>query len=221
LKIKDYPPCERPRERLISVGAKNLSTSELLTILLGFGGPQNPVETIAQSLITTFGPQGLITASVEQLTQVKGISHAKAATLLAAIEFGRRLFAPVPLKVHHRIRTLDEMYALIRTKIMGEMTENLYLFYLTIKGVVIKEETIIGVSPDALTLDLKTLVIRALKSECYGVMMAHNHPSGDLTPSMNDYEVTTRFGEALEMVGILLIDHLVVTGEGYLSLVNP
>jgi DNA repair protein RadC len=216
--IRDLPEDERPRERLVSYGPQALSSAELLAILLRTGTQKFSVIALAEQLLSHFGSlRSLACASIEQMGAINGIGTAKAAQIQAAIELGKRLAAisenPKPV-----IRTPNEVYSLVSPELRDEAKEHFKALLLDTKNQVIRIRTISIGSLNASLIHPRELYREAISAASASVIVVHNHPSGDPTPSREDVEVTKRLIEAGKVIGIELLDHVVVGDGRFVSL---
>jgi DNA repair protein RadC len=218
LMIRDVPQVERPRERLISDGPESLANHELLAILLRTGTKDESALQLAHRLLNHFeGLRLLKDATIEEMTSIKGIGAAKAVQILAAIELGRRI---------HRLR-YDERYVIRSPEdgakyVMEDMRflsqEHFVCLYLNTKNQVIHRKTVFIGSLNASIVHPREVFKEAIKRSAASIICAHNHPSGDPTPSREDIEVTKRLVECGRMIGIELLDHLIIGEQKFVSL---
>ncbi len=213
LTIKDLPADERPRERLVRYGAEALSNAELLAIILRVGTQEYSAIGLAEHMLSRFnGLKGIATSSVEDLSRIKGLGIAKAAQIKAMAELGKRLAASVG---HSRptIRSPQDAADLVMPELRDEPQEHFKGIFLNSKNEVLKIRTITIGSLDASMIAPRELFRDAISTNSASVIIAHNHPSGDPTPSQEDITVSKRLSEAGKVVGIEVLDHLVI-GEG-------
>ncbi|MBW1659782.1 MAG: DNA repair protein RadC [Deltaproteobacteria bacterium] len=210
-KIKDLPKNERPREKLLERGPRTLSDAELLAILIGKGTKDRDVLALSRQLIKVVDQKGL-ELTVEDILDIKGIGTAKAALIVAALEFvrrrvkeeGIRIQSPVdvvPLIQHYANRKQEHFISIS----LNGANEVMNIRVVTI-GLIDKSH----VHPREVFADI--LVERAS-----AVIVAHNHPSGSLTPSREDMAVTKQLKEAGDLLGIKLLDHIIFSRRGYYS----
>ena len=213
LTIKDLPADERPRERLVKYGAEALSNAELLAIILRVGTQEYSAIGLAEHMLSRFnGLKGIATSSVEDMSRIKGLGIAKAAQIKAMAELGKRLAASVG---HSRptIRSPQDAADLVMPELRDELQEHFKGIFLNSKNEVLKIRTITIGSLDASMITPRELFRDAISTNSASVIIAHNHPSGDPTPSQEDISVSKRLCEAGKVVGIEVLDHLVI-GEG-------
>ena len=221
--IKDWPESERPRERLLSAGAGNLSTAQLLAIILRTGGKDKSALGLARELLVQFnGLKDIEDASVAEFSNTKGMGNAKIAQLKAAFQLGRRLLqneAGDAVKIPS-FRNSQEVYEYYRPRFYGLKKEKFLCALLDIKNRVFKETT---VSDGTLTSSLvhpREVFRYAIKEAAVSVLFVHNHPSGDPSPSRDDIDITKRLIETGKIIGIKVLDHVVVSDGEYVSLME-
>ena len=219
LKFRDLPTEDRPRERLIAHGPESLSSAELLAVILTTGTQKEDVLTMSQRILKEYGDKGVLSqTNANKLSEDLHIPLGKATQIIASAELGRRFFtkneASAPI-----IRTAKEVYEHVR-----EMTslskEHLRGIYLNSHYKMIHEEVISIGTVDANMVHPREVFKPALDYSAAAVILIHNHPSGDVTPSLADIEVTKQLVQAGKLLGIELIDHLIVTKTSYISIPN-
>lgn len=218
LTIKELPVELRPRERLLAAGASSLSNIELLAILLRTGTRQmSAVELAGQLLVQFNNLPGLMDASVEELATVKGIGPAKVVQIKAALEIGRRL-ALMPASKRTTIHSPEDVAALVMDDMRHLDREHFKTVFLNTKNQVLGMETISVGTLDSSIVHPRELFKAAIKKSCAGVILVHNHPSGDPTPSREDIEITKRLSQAGGILGISVLDHLIIGDNKFISL---
>lgn len=218
LVLREIPKEERPRERLLQHGAEALSNSELLAILLRTGtANESAVKLAGRVLAASGGLRHLTDMSVEQLTAIKGIGPAKALQLKAGIELGRRL-SRSRLEDSPPVRSPREAADLVRDDLRYLNKEHFIVLFLNTKNRVIGKETLSIGSLNASIVHPREVFRSAIKRSSASIICAHNHPSGDPTPSPEDIEVTRRLAEAGRLVGIELLDHVIIADQAHVSM---
>jgi DNA repair protein RadC len=218
LRISDLPLAERPRERLARLGAAALSGEELLALLLGSGLPgESALDSARRILAAHGGLSGLAGLSGAELSRERGIKQARASVLLAALEIGRRLAVQALSG-----RDLLNEPALVKDylrRARGDGTqERTGVLYLNARNRLLKDDPeIYRGTRDRAVVEPREILTRALLSNAAGLILYHNHPSGDPSPSREDREFTRRLSAAAESVGLRLLDHVVVGREGCVS----
>lgn len=216
-KIKDLPIDERPREKLKEKGAQSLSNEELIAIILRCGNKEESVKDLAIRLVkklNTFHDLNNITYM--DLIKIKGIKEAKAVSLLASIELGRRLTSKNQTK-KTKITNAEDIYELFRTQIIGLKQEKMFALFLNTKNEVIKQETIFIGTQNKSIAHPREIFNAAIKNSAMKLVLIHNHPSGDVTPSEEDITFTENIKKGSTLLQIPLIDHLIVSETGFFS----
>ena len=216
--IRDYPQNERPRERFIQNGPQSLSNHELLALLLGTGSREESVLQLANRMLTQFeGLRLLKDATLQELTEIKGVGKAKAIHVLAAVEIGRRI-SNHTLDDRYVIRSPEEGAKYLMNDMRFLTQEHFVCLYLNTKNQIIHKQTIFIGSLNASIVHPREVYKEAVRRSAASVICVHNHPSGDPTPSREDIEVTKRLSESGKIVGIELLDHLIIGENKYVSL---
>jgi DNA repair protein RadC len=218
LTIKDLPVEERPRERLVQNGAEHLSTTELLAIILRTGSSKRTALDLAEELLVVFKDlRGLAKASLVETAQCSGIGQAKAVQLKAAFELGRRVLTTNPYQLP-MIKKPEDVFDLMKSSFQDLDREHFKVVHLNTKNQVLKiETTAIGILSSS-PVHPREVFKEAIKMSSAGLILAHNHPSGDPSPSQDDILLTTRLREAGEILGIQVIDHVIFGDNRYVSL---
>ena len=216
--IADLPRTERPRERLAAAGAGALSNGELLAILLRTGRAGKSVIHLAEELLADHGGiAGLLRASYDDLCGVRGIGPAKAAQLKAAVELGRRLVAAAPEERPTINSPADAANMLMLD--MGHLDqEHLKVILLDTRNRVMRIVEVYKGSLDTSLVRVGELFREAIRHNAAGIIVAHNHPSGDPSPSPEDLVLTRMVVEAGRLLSIAVVDHLVIGQQRFVSL---
>jgi DNA repair protein RadC len=216
--IHDMPSGERPRERLQHYGPEALSTAELLAILLRTGSQGENVLDLATRLLSEFGGlRGLAQASISELSAVRGLGQAKAAQLKAGLEIGRRLLIASPDE-RPQITSPADAANLLMLDMAHLEQEHLRLLLLDTKNRVQASPTVYKGNVNTSVIRISELFREAIRHNCTGLIMAHNHPSGDPTPSPEDVRVTRQVVEAGKLLDIDVLDHVIIGQGRYVSL---
>ncbi|MBU8565686.1 DNA repair protein RadC [Virgibacillus pantothenticus] len=216
--IKDVPKDDRPRERLLKNGPAHVSNAELLAIILGSGTREESVISLANRLLMHFeGLKLLNDATIEELTAIKGIGTAKGVLILAAMELGKRMNGFQP-EERYVIRSPEDGADYVMEELRSLNQEHFVALFLNTKNQIIHRQTIFIGSLNASIVHPREVYREAVKRSAASVIVAHNHPSGDPTPSQEDIHVTRRLVESGKMIGIELIDHLIIGNRNYVSL---
>jgi DNA repair protein RadC len=217
--IHDLPLGERPRERLLKLGAEALSAQEILAVILGRGTKGESVMMTSQKLVSRFGNlKGIANASVEELIQTSGIGPAKAAQIKAALELSRRLEADASEKPRAILKSPEDVAAEVRSQLKAKKKEHFLVLCLDTRNRLIDCKLVSMGSLDTSVVHPREVFKEAISSCAASVIFAHNHPSGDPEPSKEDVELTRRLVKAGEIVGIDVLDHIIVCDEGFISL---
>ncbi len=216
--LRELPPEERPRERLFLYGPQALSHAELLAILLRTGRRGESALALARRLLARFGGLGgLMGADLRALAEVEGIGPAKAAQVLAALELGRRAaWARDPDRP--QILSSADAARLLVPALGGLPQEQFWVLLLDTRHRVVGRTILYQGSVDTTLLRTAEVFREAVRRNCPAVLVAHNHPSGDPSPSPEDRAVTEDLVRAAELLDIRLLDHLVVGRGRYVSL---
>ncbi|HZG87052.1 RadC family protein [Paenibacillus sp.] len=218
LLLREVPAEERPRERMLRIGASALSNAELLAILLRTGTKRESAVTLAHRLLREAGGlRGLADRSVEQLCEQRGVGSAKALQLLAALELGKRV-ARADLEASPAIRSPQDVAALVREDLRYLQQEHFVVLFLNTKNRVVGRETLSVGSLNATIVHPREVYRAAIKRSAASIICVHNHPSGDPTPSPEDIQLTHRLSEAGHIIGIELLDHVIIGDRSYVSL---
>lgn len=218
MKIHDVHEADRPRERLLRQGAKSLSNQELIAILLGTGTKHESVLAVANRVLLTFEKlHNLKFATLEEMTEIKGIGEAKAVLLLAAIELGRRL-ASKEGEQRYTIRSPEDAANFLMQDMTSLQQEHFVVLFLNVKNQILHKKTIFVGSLNASIVHPREIFREAVKRSAASIICAHNHPSGVPTPSTEDIDVTTRLYEAGKIVGVDLLDHVIIGDHQFISM---
>lgn len=219
--IRDLPLSERPRERLAKLGAEALSAQEILALILGRGVKGESVMVTAQRLLSQFGSlQGVAEASLEELSQIKGIGFAKATQLKAASELSKRTESPAQAGESKVviIKTPEDVVEEVKSKLKGKKKEHFLALLLNTRNQLIRVASISVGSLDASIVHPREVFKEALSASAASVIFVHNHPSGDPQPSQDDINLTKRLAEAGKIMGIDVLDHIIVCDQKHLSM---
>jgi DNA repair protein RadC len=217
--IHDLPLSERPRERLQKLGAEALSAQEILAVILGRGVAGESVMVTAQRLLSQFGNlKGIADASVEELSQVRGIGIAKAAQIKAAFELSSRLDGYSQAGDKPVVKTPEDVNILVKARLRGKKKEYFLALLLDTRNQLIKVSEIAVGSLDSSIVHPREVFKEAISASAAAVVFVHNHPSGDATASEDDIKLTKRLAEAGELVGIEVLDHIIIGDKKFLSL---
>lgn len=221
MKMKDFPLSERPYEKLELYGAENLSNAELLAIIIKTGTKEKSVVTIAQEILklqTGNNLRFLQELSIEDFMKIKGIGKIKAIQLKAVAELTKRIARPINNKI--KIKSAKDVANLLMPEMRYEKREVAKILLLNSKNIVQKIITISLGGTNFACLEPKDVLSEAIKIQAPKIILVHNHPSGDATPSKSDFNLTERLYEATQIIGIDLLDHIVIGDGTYESILR-
>ncbi len=216
--MRDVPSSERPRERLRDQGPDSLNDAELLAILLRVGSQSENVVRLAERLLHEFGGfSGLARASFTDLCSKYGMGEAKVAQVKAAMEVGSRLLEE-KLEERKTLRSPQDVADLLRLRMGYEQEERLRVVLLDTKNQVVDMREVYKGSVNTSLVRVAEIFRDAVRQNCPALVVAHNHPSGDPTPSPEDVRLTELIVEAGKILDIEVLDHLVIGQKGFVSL---
>lgn len=216
--IKEMPEDERPRERLQYHGAAALTNAELIAIALRTGSNRENAVSLAQRIINTCnGLQGLARASVQDLCQVPGVGLAKAAQILAALELGRRLNLATD-GGRPSITCPADAARIFQAQLVNDYQEQLQVMLLDTKHHVLRTVLVYIGNVNSSMVRVGEVFRDAVRENATAIVLCHNHPSGDLSPSIEDLHVTEEVFRAGALLDIRMLDHLIISRQEYVSL---
>jgi len=215
MKIKDFPKHEMPREKLIEKGVKNLRDVELMAILLRTGIEGKDVMKVSDEILKKYPKKKLLALDFENLSKIKGIGPGKACLLLAAFELTKRALEVEDNNLPTIVSAKDAVAQLQELRIVKK--EHFVVLYLNARNQLIHKETVSIGTLNASLIHPREVFKPAIDYLAASIIIAHNHPSGDVDPSEEDIEITKRIKEAGKIMGIEIADHIIVTKESFLS----
>lgn len=216
--IKELPTEERPRERLQRYGAQSLSTAELLAIVLRTGTRERSAVGLAEHLLSLHGGlRGVANATVDEMARVKGLGPVKGVQIAACVELGRRLASHTE-ETRPVIRTPEDVAHLLMAELRDSRKEHFIALMMDVKNRVLKRATVSVGTLDASLVHPREVFKEAVAISAAAVIVCHNHPSGDPTPSPEDRQITARLCEAGKVMGIEVLDHIVLGDGRWVSL---
>lgn len=219
LTIHDLPVSDRPRERLQRLGVEALSAQEILAVILGRGISGESVMVTSQRLLSQFGGlKGISSASLEELSQIRGIGIAKAAQIKAAVELANRVDGYSETATKSVIKTPEDVAALVKGRLKEKKKEYFLAVLLDTRNQLIKTAEISIGSLDSSIVHPREVFKEAISASAAAVIFVHNHPSGDTEASEDDIRLTKRLAEAGDIVGIDVLDHVIIGGKAFYSL---
>lgn len=217
-KLKEVPKCERPRERLISFGVETLSNEELLAIVLKTGTKDVSVKELANNILIKIGNiNKLSTIKYKTLLSIPGIGDAKACTILAITELAKRINNPIISLNNIVIKSADIAFEYFKNIFQDKKQEYFYVIYLDNKKRVIENKLLFIGTINQSIVHPREVFKEAFLLSASSLICIHNHPSGNVNPSREDIELTKRLFEISNIMGIILVDHLIIGNEHYFS----
>lgn len=216
--IKHWSEDDRPREKLLNKGKDTLSDAELVAILIGSGSRNESAVDLCKRILasTNNNLSSLGKLSIKQLMEFKGIGEAKAISIVAAMELGRRRRGEEALQLH-KIESSQSVFELMQP-IIGELPhEEFWIVYLNNSNKVILKSQLSKGGITGTLVDVRLVMKTAIEVGATGLILAHNHPSGTLKPSEADKQITKKLKTAAESLDIKVLDHLIVTEKAYFS----
>ena len=215
MKIKEISKEERPRERMLSLGAEALSSAELLAILLGTGTRKENVVEMSQRILSTFDISKLSELSINELCSINGVGVAKALQIKAIFELNKRI--DLVTKNITKINSSKNIFDLMKPILEDKKQEHFYVLHLNSKNEIISTKLIAIGTLNSVLIHPREIFKEAIRESAQSIILVHNHPSGDPTPSLADKEITTKIENASEIIGIDLIDHIIIGGAKWFS----
>jgi DNA repair protein RadC len=221
LGIKSWAEEDRPREKLISKGRHVLTEAELIAILIGSGSRDETAVELSKRILSSVGNNlnELGKLTVQEFNKFKGIGDAKAISIIAALELGRRRKETETVK-REKIVTSKDVFETMKPSMMDLPHEEFWLLMLNRANSVIKKELISRGGVSGTVVDTKIIFKIAVDNHASSIIICHNHPSGNLKPSEADLKITKNIKEAGKIMEISLLDHLIITENGFFSFVD-
>ncbi len=218
MSIKAWAEGDRPREKLISHGRLSLSDAELIAILIGSGSKQETAVDLSRRILqdASNNLKQLSKYSIQDFVKFKGIGHAKAISILAALELGRRRKESEELN-QDLISSSKDAYEIIKPFLLDITHEEFWILCLSRANKVIKTLKISQGGITATVVDTRLVFLKALEHSCCSIILCHNHPSGNKKPSEEDIVLTSKIKEAGKIMDIPVLDHLIFCDNGYFS----
>jgi DNA repair protein RadC len=221
LPMKKMPADDRPYEKLQRHGARALSDAELLSIIIRNGTKSMPALSLSQKIISESGDLGLLMlndASLEELMSISGIGRVKALQIKAAIEIGNRTFEKARNQNRRQIKNPDDAVGLLEEQMRCQPREELQMILLDTRHRVIKIIRLSSGGLSSAVIQPRDVFREAVKANAAAVILAHNHPSGDFTPSSDDISTTLKLREVGDLMGVRIIDHIIISTAGIFSM---
>lgn len=221
LNIKSWAEDDRPREKLMLKGRQALSDAELLAILLSSGNRDETAVQLAQRILNSNknSINQLAKLQVSDLQKFKGIGEAKAITIVAAMELGRRR-KDESTEEKQKITSSLQAYEVLKSKLNDLPHEEFWVIFMNRNNTIIKTECISKGGISGTIVDIRLILKPGIECLASGIILAHNHPSGNLKPSQEDLLLTKKVKEAAKVMDIILQDHIIIGDGNYLSMVD-
>jgi DNA repair protein RadC len=215
MRIKDLPNSSKPRERFLEKGPGALSDAELLALILRIGTRGENVVEMANRLLSSYSLEGLFDCSIDELRRIKGIGPNKAIELLTIREIGKRYNdSKNPIT---RITSSKNVFDYFKESLRDEKQENFIVLLLDTKNKIIKDELVTKGVLDAAIVHPREIFKPAIRNSASKIILVHNHPSGDPTPSPEDLDITEKMKKSGEELDIKVLDHVIIGRETYWS----
>lgn len=218
LTIKELAPDDRPREKAINNGIQSLSNAELIAILLSTGTANKSAVDVARDLLDANNNilYSLLQLTIQDLQKIEGIGPAKAVTIAAALEIGKRIRKTEALEKKD-LSTPQKVYEHMLYRLQSANYESFWVLYMNTANVIVGEMEIGKGGLDSVSVDIRKLFGEVLRKGCNRILLCHNHPSGTLKPSSADKQLTEKVKAAAALLDISLLDHVIISDFGYFS----
>lgn len=218
MKLKELNIEERPRERLIAKGSSALGNAELLAILLRTGSGDKNVLEMSHELLAAAGSLTELSAmSIDKMQAIGGIGKNKAATVTAAFELGRRFAAEGSRSPCRAITNASQIFSIMFPVLKGIDHEECWILYLNRANHILYKEKVSVGGLSSTTIDTNSILRKAIEKKADGIILVHNHPSGNPQPGKADVVETERLKKAAETFSISMLDHVIISDSGYYS----
>jgi DNA repair protein RadC len=221
LTIKEWALEDRPREKMLKHGFSALSNAELIAILIGSGNLTESAVELSRRILSDFknNLDQIGKSSVEKLKNYNGIGEAKAINILAALELGRRRILAENGN-QTKINSSEDAFECIKIELSDLTHEEFWVIFLDRANNVIDKSKISQGGVSGTVIDVRIILKQAIEKLASSIILAHNHPSGNLSPSQSDLDITHKAGEASKLVDIKVLDHIIVAGNKFSSLAD-
>lgn len=218
LTLRELAEDDRPREKMIQKGTQSLSDAELIAILIGSGNREETAVQLSQRMLNNYQHNliSLSRSSVKEMQQFKGIGEAKAIAIAAALELGRRRAAQTEREVQ-QISSSRAAYEILKAKLQDLPYEEFWVMFLSRNNKVLDTQMIGRGGISGTVADVRIILKLAIENLASGIILAHNHPSGNLSPSNADISLTHKVKESAKLMDIAVLDHLIITDTSYYS----
>jgi len=221
LLMKEMPEGDRPYEKLERLGARAMSDAELLSVIIRNGTKQESALQLGQRIMSLAGERGLMMLqehSLEELMEIQGIGRVKALQIKASLELGNRTIDRARNTPRRQIKTPEDARSMLEEQLRSCPREELHMIMLDIRNRVIRTIRLSEGGLSSAVIQPRDLFREAVKANAASIILVHNHPSGDPSPSQDDIDSSLRLMEMGGLMGIRVIDHLVISLSGYISM---
>lgn len=221
LLMKEMPEGDRPYEKLERLGARAMSDAELLSIIIRSGTKKESALQLGQRIMSTAGDRGLMMLqehSLEELMEIQGIGKVKALQIKASLELGNRTIDKARNTPRRQVKTPEDARSVLEEQLRSCPREELHMIMLDIRNRVIRTVRLSEGGLSSAVIQPRDLFREAVKANAASIILVHNHPSGDPSPSQDDIDSSLRLMEMGGLMGIRVVDHLVISLSGYISM---
>jgi DNA repair protein RadC len=208
MRLHDFDPDNRPRERFLNSGAASLSPAELLAIILRSGSRNLNIVDTCNTIIARFTLEKLVNVSIVELQEIRGIGETKAMQIVAIFELNKRLH--YSRNVNKKIQAASDIFEYMSGRVPDETKEHLFVLHLNTKNQIIKTELVSVGTLNAALIHPREVFKAAIRESSHAIILVHNHPSGDVEPSNADKQVTELLKKASTVIQIELLDHVII-----------
>ena len=218
LSIKSWANDDRPREKMMLKGSNSLSDAELIAILIGSGNREESAVALAKRILQSVGNNinSLAQLSLEELMQFKGIGEAKAISIITALELGKRRRSEAALRIP-KITSSKKVYEIMQPLLGDLKHEEFWVLFLNNANKLIYKMQLSKGGMVGTVVDIRLILKKALAYNAVGLVLVHNHPSGNVNPSQEDKGITAKINTAAKLLDLKVLDHLIVTANNYFS----
>lgn len=221
LLMKEMPEGDRPYEKLERLGARAMSDAELLSVIIRSGTKRESALQLGQRIMSTAGDRGLMMLqehSLEELMEIQGIGRVKALQIKASLELGNRTVDKARNTPRRQVKTPEDARSVLEEQLRSCPREELHMIMLDIRNRVIRTVRLSEGGLSSAVIQPRDLFREAVKANAASIILVHNHPSGDPSPSQDDIDSSLRLIEMGGLMGIRVVDHLVISLSGYISM---
>ncbi len=215
MRLHDFDPESRPRERFLQSGPATLTPAELLAIILRTGSQSVNIVDLCHEIIARFTLEKLVNVTITELQEIKGIGEAKAMQIVAIFELNKRLH--YTQNHNKKFQAAKDIFDYMSSRLPDETKEHLFVLHLNTKNQIIKMEVVSVGTLNAALIHPREVFKSAIKESAHAIILVHNHPSGDVEPSNADKEITKQLKEASKYLQIELLDHVIISKTEWFS----